>query len=113
METDFNEAWRTEKEFFYDPTLHGIDWDAMYARYHPLVTLVQRHEDLNELLVEMIGELQVGHNRVSGGDVYNEPTVAVGLLGTGGLRQTIRARKFKLCSTCAMFERSSINHLKP
>ena len=77
----FNETWWMEKEFFYDPKLHGIDWDAIYARYHPLVKLVQRREDLNELLVEMIGELQVGHNRVGGGDVYSEPTVAVGLLG--------------------------------
>ena len=70
-----------KKEFFYDPTLHGVDWDAIYARYNPLDNLMQRREDLNELLVEMIGELEVGYNRVSGGDVYREPTVAVGLLG--------------------------------
>ena len=77
----FNETWWMEKEFFYDPKLHGLDWDAIRARYQPLVRLVQRREDLNELLVEMIGELQVGHNRIGGGDVYSEPTVAVGLLG--------------------------------
>ncbi len=77
----FNETWWMEKEFFYDPNLHGLDWDAVYARYHPLLKSVQRREDLNELMVEMIGELQVGHNRVGGGDVYSERSAGVGLLG--------------------------------
>lgn len=77
----FNETWWMEKEFFYDPNLHGLNWDAVYARYHPLVKSVQRREDLNDLLVEMIGELQVGHNRVGGGDVYSERPASVGLLG--------------------------------
>ncbi|MCH7345342.1 PDZ domain-containing protein [Pelomonas sp. CA6] len=77
----FDETWWMQKEFFYDPGLHGLDWRAVYRRYLPLLAHVQRREDLNELLVEMIGELQVGHNRVGGGDVHQEPRVAVGLLG--------------------------------
>jgi tricorn protease len=77
----FDETWAMEKEFFYDPKLHGLDWDAVYKRYQPLLAHVQRREDLNELLVEMIGELQVGHNRVGGGDVHKEPSAKVGLLG--------------------------------
>ena len=77
----FNETWWMEKEFFYDPRLHGIAWDNIYKKYHPLLQHVQRREDLNDLLVEMIGELQVGHNRVGGGDIHQEPSVAVGLLG--------------------------------
>jgi len=77
----FDETWWMEKEFFYDPKLHGLDWQGVYQRYAPLVAGVQRREDLNDLLVEMIGELQVGHNRVGGGDVVQEARVAVGLLG--------------------------------
>lgn len=77
----FNETWWMQKAFFYDPNLHGIDWDAIYARYSALLPGVQRREDLNDLLVEMIGELQVGHNRVGGGDVYAERSAGVGLLG--------------------------------
>ncbi|MFZ6774657.1 S41 family peptidase [Undibacterium sp. SXout7W] len=77
----FNETWWMEKEFFYDANLHGIAWDKVYQKYHPLLRYVQRREDLNDLLVEMIGELQVGHNRVGGGDVHQESAVAVGLLG--------------------------------
>ena len=77
----FDETWRMEKEYFYDPKLHGLDWAGIYRRYQPLVAGVQRREDLNELLVEMIGELQVGHNRVGGGDVYSDSSTKVGLLG--------------------------------
>ena len=77
----FNETWWMQKEFFYDANLHGIDWNGIYQRYHPLLAHLQRREDLNELLVEMIGELQVGHNRVGGGDIHQENAVPVGLLG--------------------------------
>ena len=77
----FDETWWMEKEFFYDVGLHGIDWDAVRARYRPLLKHVQRREDLNDVLAEMIGELQVGHNRVGGGDLHKERPAATGLLG--------------------------------
>ena len=77
----FDETWWMEKEFFYDANMHGIDWNAIRARYQPLLKHVQRREDLNDLLAEMIGELQVGHNRVGGGDVHRERPAAAGLLG--------------------------------
>jgi tricorn protease len=77
----FDEAWRMEQQFFYDPNMHGLDWRAVRSRYEPLLEFVQRREDLNELLIEMIGEMQVGHNRIFGGDLENERPAAVGLLG--------------------------------
>lgn len=77
----FDESWWMQKEFFYDAGLHGIDWAAIRARYQPLLKHVQRREDLNDLMVEMIGELQVGHNRLGGGDVHRERASTVGLLG--------------------------------
>ena len=77
----FDEVWRMEKEYFYDPAMHGLDWDAMYKQYHPLLKHVGRREDLNTLLVEMIAEMQAGHNRVAGGDVHREKGVSGGLLG--------------------------------
>lgn len=77
----FDEAWWMEKDFFYDPNMHGLDWNAVYARYKPLVRYVQRREDLTDLLIEMIGELQVGHNRLGGGDVPSEASTRTGLLG--------------------------------
>ncbi len=77
----FDEAWWMEKDFFYDPALHGLDWQAVHDRYLPQLAHVQRREDLNDLLVQMIAELQVGHNRTGGGDVHHEASIAVGLLG--------------------------------
>lgn len=77
----FDEVWRMERAYFYDRKLHGLDWAAVRARYEPLLAHVMRREDLNALLSEMIGELQVGHNRINGGDVHEEARAPVGLLG--------------------------------
>lgn len=77
----FNDAWRMEKEYFYAPNMHGLDWQAVYDRYYPFLDHVKTREDLNRLLVDMIAELQVGHNRVGGGDIHQETPVPVGLLG--------------------------------
>jgi len=77
----FNEAWRMEKEYFYANNMHGLDWQAVYDRYRPLVDHVGRREDLSALLVEMIAEMQVGHNRTGGGDVHKEQGTKTGLLG--------------------------------
>jgi len=77
----FRDVWRMEKEFFYAENMHGLDWDAIRAQYEPLVEHVSTREELNTLLVEMIGELQVGHNRLFGGDSYSPERVQVGLLG--------------------------------
>ncbi|MGF1455968.1 MAG: PDZ domain-containing protein [Alphaproteobacteria bacterium] len=77
----FDDAWRMEKQFFYDPNMHGLDWQAVYDRYKPLLAHVGRREDLNHLMIQMIAEMQVGHNRLGGGDLHEEDSVAGGLLG--------------------------------
>lgn len=77
----FDEGWRMQRDYFYAANLHGLDWDAVYEQYRPLVDHVGRREDLNELMVEMIAELHAGHNRVGGGDIHREDGPGVGLLG--------------------------------
>lgn len=77
----FNDAWRMQQEYFYDAKMHGINWQAVYDKYQPMLKHVQRREDLNDVLVEMIAELQVGHNRIGGGDVHQESPTKAGLLG--------------------------------
>jgi tricorn protease len=77
----FDEAWRMEREYFYAENLHGLDWQAVYTKYRPLVEHVGRREDLNALMVLMIAEMQAGHNRVGGGDVHREANANTGLLG--------------------------------
>ena len=46
----FDEVWRMERAYFYDPNMHGLDWRAVRARYEPLLKYVQRREDLTELV---------------------------------------------------------------
>ncbi|MFW6339950.1 MAG: S41 family peptidase [Wenzhouxiangella sp.] len=77
----FDEGWRLQKEFFYAGNLHGLDWEAVYDQYRPLLDHVGRREDLNDLMVQMIAELHAGHNRVGGGDIHRESGPGVGLLG--------------------------------
>ena len=50
----FDEAWRMEQEYFYADNMHGLDWDAVYRKYRPLVDHAGRREDLNAVIVEMI-----------------------------------------------------------
>jgi hypothetical protein len=53
----FNEAWRLERDFYYDPGMGGLDWKAVGGKYRPLVAYVAHRSDLNYILGEMIGEL--------------------------------------------------------
>jgi len=94
----FDEAWRMEKEYFYAENMHGLDWDAVYRQYQPLVQHVGRREDLNDLMVEMIAELQVGHNRVGGGDIYKGDATKTGLLGANIVVENGRYRLAKVYS---------------
>jgi len=77
----FGDVWRMEQAFFYDPNMHGLDWEAVRAKFEPLLPHLGRREDLNELLVEMAGEMGVGHNYIGGGDVYDNSAASPGLLG--------------------------------
>ncbi len=77
----FDEAWRLEKDFFYDPGLHGADWNAVYARYSPLIPYVRHRADLTYILDQVGGELSVGHSFVGGGDFPQVDSTRTGLLG--------------------------------
>ena len=77
----FDEAWRMERDFFYDPGLHGADWNAVYARYAPLVPHVRHRTDLTYILDQLGGELSVGHSFVGGGDLPPVDSTRTGLLG--------------------------------
>ncbi|HEX9108991.1 MAG TPA: PDZ domain-containing protein, partial [Longimicrobiales bacterium] len=77
----FEEGWRIERDFFYAPNLHGADWNAVYARYAPLVPYVRSREDLRYILDMLGGELSVGHSFTGGGDYPPVDSVHTGLLG--------------------------------
>ena len=65
----FDEAWRLERDFYYDPAMGGLDWKAVGERYRQLVPYVAHRADLNYILGELIGELSTSHAYVGGGDM--------------------------------------------
>ena len=77
----FEEAWRYEKDYFYDPGMHGRDWDEVYDRYSPLIKYVRHRADLNYVIDQLNGELSVGHSFVGGGDYPKVDENRVGMPG--------------------------------
>ena len=77
----FDEAWRYERDYFYDPNMHGRDWDDVYRRYAPLVPFIKHRSDLTYILDQLNGEMSVGHSFVFGGDYPEVEESTVGLLG--------------------------------
>ncbi|MEO5987822.1 MAG: S41 family peptidase, partial [Candidatus Eisenbacteria bacterium] len=77
----FEEAWRLERDFYYDPAMGGLDWNAVGNRYRQLVPYAAHRADLNYIIGELIGELSTSHTYVSGGALPDVQRVTTGLLG--------------------------------
>ena len=77
----YHDAWRIQREFFYDPNLHGLDLPAAIKSYEPYLESVMSRRDLNYVFADMMGEITVGHLNVGGGDVPETKTIVTGLLG--------------------------------
>ena len=69
----FTESWRMMRDYFYDPDMHGLDWQAMRAKYLPLVDRVTDRAELNDVIAEMVGELSTLHLFVRYGDMRPVP----------------------------------------
>ncbi len=78
----YHEAWRMERDFFYDPGMHGLDWEAIGEKYGRLLPFMSCRDDLRYLVGELIGELGTSHTYVFGGDRKREAEeIEVGMLG--------------------------------
>src|SRR6266705_2819505 len=77
----FTEAWRLERDYFYDPNMHGVDWQAMRQRYGELLKDAVTRWDVNYIIGELIAELNSSHTYRSGGDIENSREQGVGYLG--------------------------------
>jgi len=78
----FDEMWRINRDYFYDPGMHGADWAAMKEKYAVFLTDLSCRSDLNKVMMWMGSEVGVGHHRLGGGDMLGEtPKVKGGLLG--------------------------------
>ncbi len=78
----FLDAWRLERDYFYDPKMQGVNWVAMRDRYLPLVDRVASRDELNAVIAQMVSELSALHTFVGGGD-DRKPTneIATATLG--------------------------------
>jgi len=77
----FDEAWRINRDYFYDPNMHGADWPAMKKKYAEFLPYVTTSDDLYRVIRWMLSELTVSHGWVAPGDPPFEAKAAIG----GGL----------------------------
>jgi tricorn protease len=77
----YNETWRIERDFFYDPHYHGLDLDKAKKKYEPYLEGIASRSELTYLFQECLGEITVGHMFVGGGEAPEPKKVKGGLLG--------------------------------
>ncbi|HSO23853.1 MAG TPA: S41 family peptidase, partial [Chondromyces sp.] len=78
----FDDAWRLERDFYYEPGMNGLDWRAMRAKYEPLVERATCAQDMRFIIGELIGELATSHTYINVGDRRRSAAeVNVGMLG--------------------------------
>jgi tricorn protease len=78
----FNEAWRMERDYYYESNMHGQDWNFIKQKYGKLADKASCRQDLTFIIGEMIGELNTSHTYVYGGDSKRRAdAVNVGMLG--------------------------------
>ena len=78
----FVDAWRLERDYFYDPGMHHVDWKIVRDKYFELVPRVRDRYELSDLISDMVGELSALHTFVRGGDLRKAPDqIPVGSLG--------------------------------
>jgi len=77
----YKESWRQMRDFFYAPNMNGVDWKAQGDKYEELVKYVNHRNDLTYILGELIGELNIGHAYVGGGERPQPDRIKTGLLG--------------------------------
>jgi tricorn protease len=87
----FVDAWRLERDYFYDPGFHGVDWQGTLAKHQPLVERITTRQELSVLIGWMVGELSALHTSVGGGDLRPAPDViSVASLGAHLVREPAR-----------------------
>jgi tricorn protease len=77
----YKESWRQMRDFFYSPNMNGIDWKAQGDKYEELLKYVNQRNDLTYIIGELIGELNIGHAYVGGGERPQPERIKTGLLG--------------------------------
>ena len=77
----YHEVWRIERDFFYDPNLHGLNMKALSTAYEPYVDSAMSRADLNYIFADMLGDITAQHVYIQGGQRPEVKHVSGGLLG--------------------------------
>jgi tricorn protease len=77
----FNEVWRQERDYFFEASMNGVDWEAVRKKYEVLLPYVASRYDLTYIMGEMVGELSNSHTYVNGPEETGLHPVTEGLLG--------------------------------
>lgn len=77
----FNDTWRRHRDFFYDPNMHQVDWNAMRKRYGALIEDARTRWDVTNIQSNLAAELSAGHTYTGGGDVEGVRRRETGFLG--------------------------------
>lgn len=77
----FTDAWRLERDFFYDPNMHGLDWNKLKVQYGNLLKFAVTRWDVNFIIGELIAEISASHTYRGGGDTEKSLKKPVGYLG--------------------------------
>jgi tricorn protease len=76
------DAWRMERDYFYDRNLHNVDYEGLLKRHLAFFDRVSDRAELNDLIAHLVGELSALHTFVRGGDLRQPPdNVLPGSLG--------------------------------
>jgi tricorn protease len=97
----FNEVWRLERDYFYDPNMHGVDWDTMKTRYGQLIEQSNTRSDVNIVIGDLIAELNASHTYTGGGDIIKPKSIEVGYLGADLIVENGQYRIKKIISGAA------------
>jgi tricorn protease len=89
---EYNEVWRIERDFFYDPNLHGLNLPAIKKQYEPYLENVGSRIDFSYLLAEMLGEITVGHMYIR---TPPEPPAEQGKVGLLGAEYTVENGRYR------------------
>ena len=84
----FTDAWRMQRDYFFDTKMRGVDWLAVRRKYEPLARRVTDRAELGDLMGQMIGELGILHSQIGMPDLRSgEPAPAQAALGARFARQ--------------------------
>ncbi len=77
----FTDAWRMQRDFFYDSKMHGVNWPQVKERYGVMIDAAMTREEVGYIIGEMLGELNASHTYWGGGDNEKEKLQPTGYLG--------------------------------